>query len=242
MERFVSRFPVNSFRPVASGACLLPLLLLFTTPARADTIFQRTPQRTERIHHRNAIVVQEDSSSILYKHFDLKERRVVKVRLLKGSLPYRVEKSDPDKRERIVATWRQFGFTAQVTDKTGKTSKVSALFLDFYPPGGRGSLFAPIPPRTALPVLLPGGRVLEIEFADIDRVEFHAHRMQVHLAEGQVVECEFRTPSKEPAEARLLGITGNYSPESKEVFDFSIRVDNIQSVKFPDGRRRRRFP
>ena len=242
MGRSVSRFPVNSFRHVASGACLLSLLPLFATPAGADTIYQRTPQRTERIHHRNAIVVQEDSSSILYKHLDLKERRVVKVRLLKWSLPYRVEKSDPEKRGRIVATWRQFGFTAQVTDKTGKTTKVSALFLDFYPPGGRGSLFTPIPPRTSLPVKLPGGRVIDIEFADIDRIEFHARRMQVHLLEGQVVECEFRTPSSEPAEARLLGMTGNYSPESTDVFDFSLRVDNIQSVKFGDGRRRRRFP
>jgi hypothetical protein len=119
---------------------LLSLLASLASPWRADTIYQMNAQGKQVVVQRDAIVVSEDSSFVVYKHFELKERRVEIVRLNKGSLPYRVEAASPDYRRQIVDIWKRFGFKATVTDLAGKATRVFDVYLDFYPPGGRGSL------------------------------------------------------------------------------------------------------
>ncbi|MCX6618906.1 MAG: hypothetical protein NTZ98_22760, partial [Acidobacteria bacterium] len=168
----------------------------------------------------------------LYKHFDLKERRVVKVRLSKGSLPYSVVTSSPEDRQQIVNTWRRFGYTATVTDQSGKTTRVSDVYLDFYPPGGRGSLLESVPPRTMFPVQLEGGGADELEFSKIDRIEFHGERIKLTLRDGQTQDARFLMPTDRPAEARLLGITEQYDPASPEVFDFSLPLARMKEIRF----------
>jgi len=184
------------------------------------------------IFHRNAIVVHEDSSSLVYKHFELSERRVVKARLSRGSLPYSVTRSSPAERRAIVDTWKQFGFTLTVTDQGSKTTRVFCGFLDFYPPGGRGSLMESIPPRTSLPLLLDRGGADEIDFSKIDRLEFQGERLKVTLRDGRVEEGKFLMPTDSPAEARLLGITDRYDPASSEVFDFSLPLAHVKEIRF----------
>ena len=66
---------------------LLSLLASLASPSRADTIYQMNAQGKQVVVQRDAIVVSEDSSFVVYKHFELKDRRVEIVRLNKGSLP-----------------------------------------------------------------------------------------------------------------------------------------------------------
>ena len=207
---------------------------------RGDTIFQTTPQGTERILRRNTIVVKEDPNSIFYKHFELKERRVVKVRLEKGSFRVRVEKSDAAVREQIVANWKRFGHTAEVTDIDGNSKRLFSLYLDFYPPGGRGSLHNTVPPRTTLPVRFADGGMDEIEFSVIKRIEFQGFRMRIQLNSGASLDCEFRMPTDQPAEARFLGMTDAYPVDSEEVFDFFLPLEKLKEIKLGRERRRRR--
>src|SRR5712692_2807680 len=106
-----------------------PLLLLVVTlgtaaPILADTIYQTSAQGKPVVIQRDAIVVNEDSTSLVYKHFDLKERRVAKVILSKGSLPFSVDSSKAAGRLQIVDTWKRFGYTATVVDATGKGTRV----------------------------------------------------------------------------------------------------------------------
>ena len=211
------------------GVALVSALAL---PLGADTIFQTTPQGRESVVHRNAILVKEDSSSLLVKHFELKERRVVKIRLNKASLPYRVEKSSEADRQQIVDTWKRFGHTATVTDQDGKATKVFDVFLDFYPPGGRGSLLESVPARTALPLELTAGGFDEVEFSKIERVELGGDRMKLTLRDGRVVEGRLLKLTDKPVEARFLGITDRYDPASEEVFDFSIPLARLKEIHF----------
>ena len=60
----------------------------------ADTIYQMTGQGKQAVVQRDAIVI-EDSSFVVYKHFELRDRRVEVVRLNKGSLPYSVQTATP---------------------------------------------------------------------------------------------------------------------------------------------------
>lgn len=216
---------------VARFTLLLPLLL-GVAPLQADTLYQSTPQGKLVVIQRDAIVVKEDSSSLFYKHFDLKERRVVKVRLNKGSLPYAVDKSSLTRRQQIVGIWKRFGYKAAVTDQEGTTTRVFDVYLDFYPPGGRGSLLEVLPPRTAFAILLDGGGADEIEFSKIDQIRFQGDRLKVALRNGQVEEGQFLKPTEAPAEARLLGITDHYHPASEEVFDFSLPLARLKEIRF----------
>lgn len=211
----------------------LSILLMLAVPQLAgDTIYQMTAQGKQVIVQRDAIVVKEDSSLLVYKHFDLPERRVTKVTLNKGSLPYTVQSSSPADRKQIVQTWKRFGYKTAVTDQAGKTTQVFDVYLDFYPPGGRGSLLESVPPRTTFPVLLPGGGADEIEFSKIDRVEIQGDQVKLYLRSGQVVAGKFLMPTNLPAEVRLLGITDNYSPTSEEVFDFSVPLARLKEIRF----------
>jgi len=198
----------------------------------ADTIYQTNPQGKQAIVHRDAILVKEDSSSLLYKHFELKERRVVKVRLSKGSLPYTVVTSNAEERQRILGIWKRFGFKATVTDQDGKTTQVFDAYLDFYPPGGRGSLLESVPPRTSFPVLIEGGGADELEFSKIDRIEFRGNLMRLTLRDGKVLDARFLMPTDRPAETRFLGITDQYDPATEDVFDFVAPLDRLKEIRF----------
>jgi hypothetical protein len=207
-------------------------ILLVATPLEADTIFQANAQGKQVVVQRDAIVVREDSSLLEYKHFELKDRRVTKVRLNKGSLPYSVETSSPDGQKQIVATWKRFGYSTSVTDQAGKTIRVFDAYLDFYPPGGRGSLLESVPPRTSFGLLLDGGGTDEIEFSKISRVELQGDRLKVTLRDETVEEGRFLMPTNQPAETRFLGITDNYNPSSDEVFDFSLPLAKLKEIRF----------
>ncbi len=217
---------------VRFSLALLAVMALGGAALRADTIYQTNARGRQVIVHRDAILIQEDFSSLIYKHFELKERRVVKVRLSKGSLPYSVVTSGADDRRQILNIWKRFGFEAVVTDQDGKTTRVFDVYLDFYPPGGRGSLLESVPPRTTLPVLLEGGGADELDFSQLDRIEFQGDRMRLSLRDGQVVNARFLMPTNQPAEARFLGITDQYDPASPEVFDFSVPLARLKEIRF----------
>ena len=92
-------------------------------PLGADTIYQMTGQGKQAVVQRDAIVIREDSSFVVYKHFELRDRRVEVVRLNKGSLPYSVQTASPEQRRQIVEVWKRFGFKATVTDLAGKATR-----------------------------------------------------------------------------------------------------------------------
>jgi hypothetical protein len=228
-----ARIHLTSPRPVVGCASLLALLTLGAgAPLRADTILQTNARGKTVVLHREAIVVRQDPSSIEYKHFELKERRIVKVRLSRGAANITVRTTPPEDRRAIVDKWRRFAYRATITGTSGKTTRVDGLYLDFYPPGGRGSLLESVPARTTFPVLLESGSADEIEFSKIRRLEFSGERLTVALADGQVKQARFLMPTNQPAEARLLGITAQYDPSSPDLFDFAIPLEQVKEVKF----------
>jgi hypothetical protein len=206
-------------------------LALVAPPLRGDTIYQTTSQGKEIVLQRDAIVIQQDSAFLVYKHFDLKERRVTVVRLNRGSLPFRVE-VNARARAQIVEGWKHYGYKATITDQAGKISHAFDLYLDFYPPGGRGSLLESVPPRTNFPMQIDNGGADEIEFGKIDRVEIQGDRLNVTLREGKTVTGKFLMPTTRPAEVRVLGITEKYDPASQQVFDFSVPLSQLKLISF----------
>ncbi len=207
-------------------------VVLMAQPLCGDTIFRTNSQGKEIILQRDAIVIQQDSSLVVYKHFDLKERRVTVVSLNRGSLPFRVQISDAGGRAQIVEVWKRFGYKATLTDQAGKISRVFDLYLDFYPPGGRGSLLESIPPRTNFAMQVDNGGGDEFEFDKIDRVEIRVDRLGITLREGKSVTGKFLMPTTQPAEARVLGITEKYDPASQQVFDFSVPLSQLKLISF----------
>ena len=211
---------------------LLPFLASLAAPLGADTIYQNSAQGKQVVVQRDAIVVSEDSSFVVYKHFDLKDRRVEIVRLNKGSLPYSVEVSSPDNRRQIVEIWKRFGYKATVTDLAGKTTRVFDVYLDFYPPGGRGSLLESVPATTSFALRLENGSADEVEISKIDHVEIQDDRLKMSLRDGQVEQGKLLMPTNQPVEARFLGITDQYDAASEQVFDFSMPLARIKEISF----------
>jgi hypothetical protein len=189
-------------------------------------------QGKQVVVQRDAIVVSEDSSFLVYKHFDLKDRRVEIVRLNKGTLPYRVETANADYRRQIVEVWKRFGFKATVTDLAGKATRVFDVYIDFYPPGGRGSLLESVPPATSFAILMDNGTPDDVDFPKIDRVQIQGDHLKMTLRNSQVEEGKFLMPTNLPAEVRFLGITDQYDPANKLVFDFSLPLGNIKEIVF----------
>jgi hypothetical protein len=207
-------------------------LLLCAQPLAGDTISQTNAQGEEVVLQRDAIVTHQDSSFVVYKHFDLKERRVTVVRLNRGSLPIHVQTSNASARAQIVNVWKHFGYQANITDPAGKTTQVYDLYLDFYPPGGRGSLLESIPARTDFPILAGGTGPDVIDFDKIDRVEIHGEQINIVTREGKTVSGKFIMPTTTPAEVRVLGITDNYDPASTDVYDYSVPLSGLKLISF----------
>ncbi|HZT68372.1 MAG TPA: hypothetical protein VFC10_01310 [Terriglobia bacterium] len=214
-------------------ACLLlALVSALTLPLKADTIYQTTAEGRQRVIQRDAIVVHEDSSILVYKHFDLPDMRVEKVQLSKGSLPYTVVTSSAEERQRIVEMWKRFGYTATVTDLDGKTTQVYDAYIDYYPPGGRGSLLESVPAITSIPLLLDGGAADVQEFSHIASVNIQNDVITLQLRDGRTEHGKYLMPTTQPAEARFLGITGKYNPSSEDVFDFSEPLSRLKTIVF----------
>lgn len=207
----------------ATAVGLLPLF--------ADTITQTNAEGKLVVIQRNAIVVKQDSAYIYYKHFDLKDRRIVKVSLSKGSLPYTVLPASPGERQQIVDIWKEFGYPATLTEMSGKIVKIYDAYLDFYPPAG-GSLLESVPPRTSFPVRLVNGEFDEIEFSKINQIEFQGDAMTITLEDGTVEQAKFLPPTDQPVETRILGITDQYNPVSEEVFDYSVALAKVKEIRF----------
>ena len=213
-------------------AAVVPVLLALVQGLNADTIYQATAEGRQRVIQRNAIMVHDDSSILLYKHFDLPDMRVEKVQLSKGSLPYTVETSSPAQRQGIVELWKRFGYTANVTDTSGKTTHVFDVYIDYYPPGGRGSLLVAVSAVTSFPLLINGGGADVEDFSKIARVDIQGSEITLTLADGRVEHGNYLMPTTQPAEARVLGITDKYNPASDDVFDFSEPLAHLKSIVF----------
>jgi hypothetical protein len=207
-------------------------LVVLALPLFADTIYQTSAQGKDVVLQRDAIVIQEDASFLVYKHFDLKERRVEVVRLNRGTLAYFVRKSEAAERQQIVEIWKKFGHKATITSQAGKINHIADLYLDFYPPGGHGSLLESIPARTAFPLQFDNGGADEFDFSKIDRVDIQGDRLSLTLREGRTFSGKFLMPTTKPAEVRLLGISDQYDPASKEVFDYSVPLSQLKMISF----------
>jgi len=211
---------------------LLSLLLTAALPLEADTIYQMNGQGKQVVVQRDAILISEDSSFVVYKHFELRDRRVEVVRLNKGSLPYSVQTASPEARRQIVEVWKRFGFKAALTDLTGKTTQLFDVYLDFYPPGGRGSLLESIPATTSFTVLLDNGSADDVDISKITSVHIQGEHLKVVLRDGKVEEGKFLMPTSQPAEVRFLGISDQYDPASDRVFDFSLPLARVKEIDF----------
>jgi hypothetical protein len=211
---------------------LCSCLALLAQPLFGDTIYQTNSQGKEIVLQRDAIVVHQDSAFVVYKHFDLKERRVMVVSLNRGSLPFRVQTSNASGRAQILDVWKRFGYKVAITDQAGKITQVYDIYLDFYPPGGRGSLLESVPARMNFPLQIDNGGAEEVEFGKIDRVEIQGDRLSIILREGKTVAGKFLMPTTQPAEVRVLGITDKYDPASERVFDFSVPLPQLKLISF----------
>lgn len=216
----------------------LPFTLLFAVltasahPALADTIVQTNSEGEREVIQTNAIVTQQDSYILVYKHFDLKQRRVEEVQLNQGSQPYEAVLSDPAGREQIVTLWKKFGYTTTIIDLSGKSTHVYDTYLDFFPPPSVGTFLESVPPRTNLPLSLTNGGVDEIDFDKIASILVSGNQIKVTLTDGRMETGKFLMPTREPAIARFMGITRQYSPASKEVYDFSVPLTQVKEIQF----------
>ncbi len=220
-------------KTIQASASLATLFLV--APAfllKADTIYQATADGRQRVIQRDAILIHQDSSVVIYKHFDLPEMRVEKVQLSEGSLPYTVTTSPVEQRQSIVELWKRFGYTASVTDTGGNITRVFDAYIDYYPPGGRGSLLVAVPAITEFPLLLSSGEADVQEFSKINRIDFRSGEIAVTLTNGRVEHGKYLMPTTQPAEARFLGITDKYNPSSDDVFDFSEPLSHLKSIAF----------
>ncbi len=211
---------------------LLILALGVALPLGADTIYQMTGQGKLSVLQRDAILIREDSSFVVYKHFELRDRRVEVVRLNKGSLPYSVQTASPEQRRQIVEVWKRFGFKATLTDLDGKATKLFDVYLDFYPPGGHGSLLESIPATTSFTILLDNGSADDVDISKIANVQIQGDHLKMALRDGKLEEGKFLMPTNLPAEVRLLGISDQYDPASDRVFDFSLPLGRIKQIDF----------
>jgi hypothetical protein len=211
----------------------LALLAFAAAVGQADTIVQTNAEGDRIVVQQNAIVTQQTRYTITYKHFDLKQRRVVKVQLNQGSLPFQCVTASPAQRQGIVNVWKEFGYTAIVTMQSGKQTQVYDSYLDFFPASSSGSFLEVVPPRTNVPILTDNGAADEIDFSEINEIDnAGGGRLRVVRTNGQTARGKFLMPTSEPAVTHFMGITEHYSPASDEVYDFSVPLSQIKQIRF----------
>lgn len=219
---------------MCTAKCLLVTLVLLALGAgvaSSDTILQTDAQGQRQVVQTQAIAVRDDSSAVVYKHFDLKQRLVIKVQLNQTSLPYEIVRSSASTRQQIVGLWKQFGYTATVTDQAGKKTTVYDAYLDFFPPPG-GVFLETVPARTNLPLLLTNGGADEVDFSDLALVQIHGDQLTVTLANGRIEAGKLIPPTSRPAVPNFMGITDHYAPDSENVYDFSLPLTQIRQIHF----------
>lgn len=214
------------------GLVLASALVAGPLPFKADTIYRTNSRGRPEVVQRDAILIREDSSILVYKHFDLRQRRVEKVQLSQGSLPYTVVTSTPQDRQRIVALWKQFGYTVTVTDTGGKTTKVYDAYIDFFPPAGQGTFFEAVPAVTSFPLQLDGGGADSVDFSQVAGARIQKNEITLRLTNGRTEKGKFLIPTTQPAEVRFLGITSAYNPSSQDVFNFSELLSHLTDIRF----------
>lgn len=213
---------------------ILVLLALTAAGAFPDTVLQTDAQGQRQVIQTQAIVVHEDSYTVVYKHFDLKQRLVVKVRLNQGSLPYQVVRSSTAQRQQIINLWKQFGYTVTVTDLSGKKTTIYDAYLDFFPPSG-GVFLESVPARTSLALLLSSGGADEVDFSDLASVQIQSGQVTVTLTNGRSETGKLAPPTNRPAIPHFMGITDHYTPDSEEVYDFSLPLTSIRQIHFENN-------
>lgn len=217
------KYAVLAFAPALFAAVLLS----------ADTITQTNSQGQRVVIQTDAIAIENDSYAVIYKHFDLQQRRIVKAKLDQGSLPYSVVESSSSERRQIVKLWQKFGYTATVTSKDGKTTQVFDCYIDFFPgPGGIGAFLESVPPRTNLPIQFDSGGVDEIDFDQIASIANQNGHLTVSLTSGKVETGKFLMPTQQPAVVHFMGITAQYKAASSQVYDFSVPLAEITAIRF----------
>lgn len=211
----------------------LLLALLAASLAPADTITQTNAEGRRVVVQTDAITIENDSYAVVYKHFDLQQRRIVKAKLNQGSLPYSVAESSPSARQQIVKLWQKFGYTASVTAADGKTTEVYDCYIDFFPgPKGIGAFLESVPPRTNLPIQFDSGGADEIDFDQIASIANQNGHLTVTLTNGKVETGKFLMPTQQPAVVHFMGITGQYQPANSQVYDFSMPLPDISKISF----------
>ena len=205
--------------------------LLAALPLAADTILQNNAEGRPQVIQRDAIVVSQDSSTLIYKHFDLKQRRVESVSLPQESLPYKVETSSADARKHVVALWKEFGYTADVTDLQGKVTRLYDVYLDFYPPTG-GFFTEPVPATTQISIQLDSGGIDDVALSKILKIEIAGDRLKLVLRDNTIEQGKVIFPTQQPAEIHLMGITDHYDPASKDIYDYSVTFKRLKQVDF----------
>jgi hypothetical protein len=214
---------------------LLAIAIAGASAAWPDTIVQTNASGERTVVQSNAIVVGQNQYSITYKHFDLKLRRVVKVELQQGSLPYQAVLSSAAVRTGIVNVWKQFGYTSVVTTQAGKETQLYDCYLNFFPPSGVGTFLRTVPARTNVPIITDQGAADEIEFSDISTIENTGGQLKITLTNGRVETGKFLMPTSEPAIVYFMGITDHYSPASALVYDFSVPLSRIRQIRFENN-------
>lgn len=228
--------PSTPFTRLQSVALALSLVLLSTSLTLADTITQTNAEGQRLVIQTNAIVVENGSDAVVYKHFDLGQRRVVESKLNQGSLPYTVVISSSSERQQIVNLWKKFGYTATVVTNDGKKTELYDCYFDFFPgPGGIGAFLESVPPRTNLPVQFDSGGVDQIDFDQIASIANQQGRLTITLANGKIEHGKFLMPTQQPAVVHLMGISSQYKPGSNQVYDSSIPLPKISEIRFEDG-------
>jgi hypothetical protein len=227
----IQESPMRLISVSLCAAFLLSLPPLLHT----DTITQTDAEGKTHVILRQAIVIHQDPNSIVYKHFDLKHRQVVKGHLDQGSLPYDVERSPASQLQQIVNLWKEFGYTVTITDVTGKKQQVWDLYLDFFPPQGSIPFLESVPSRTTLPILYDQGGSDDISFSDIRYIQVQGDHLKVTLTNGSVKQGKFLMPTSQPAVAKFLGITDAYKPESEDLYDYSIPLSQVKEIHFENN-------
>ena len=131
-----------------------------------------------------------------------------------------------------MEVWKRFGFKATVTDLAGKATRLFNVYLDFYPPGGRGSLLESIPATTSFSILLDNGSADDVDISKITNVQIQGDHLKTTLRDGKREEGKFLKPTNQPVEVRFLGISDQYDPASDRVFDFSLPLARIKEIDF----------